>query len=318
MATSAPAPSCCDLLTTSQVVEPRLAASGSLLLSLPLGTYAMAAAPSLTWGGTALWRKAELHVTLLATEAANTCRDAGVDVVGLARRFQWRISRPGDGALLAEDDGEQRRSLVEWIKLPDFDVFRERVATAAGTRLPGTLPHITQYASTPRGIGLPDMATITRLRKADLRLPGIGERPPPRRPLVELRKDYQDGCTLLPPDLALQLGEHGQAVDAWLDHNDARSATILSAADPFGQQAHAGGNRLRHALLQSVLEREGIRALTVPGREDDDTRFDATWCLLDVEPARLDALLRAWEQFAAIRVTHGQPVELVAHPGLRD
>lgn len=294
-----------------------IASSGSVLLRLPVEDHVMARAASLDIDGCMLRRKRELHVTLLDADATSrvTAAIGRQRLLELARAQTWRITRGGDGAIII-DRKRRRCSLVEWIELPAFARLREALGEASGAHLPATLPHITQYASDARGIGLPDMAGIERLRAGSLRVPGVSNRTPGDDP-AQVRAEYRDGCSLLAPGVVARLGEASEAVNHWLEEQQAMSALLFSAADPFGTDASPRGNAVRWQLLDARLEADGIRAVAVAGKEDEGEPARLSACLLDPGDSAGDELLRDYEQLAAVQVQRGRAPTLLLHPALR-
>lgn len=293
---------------------------GSLLLHLPVDGYAFSAVPALRVGDADMRKKSELHLTLLNAEALQRIGEV-IDESSLLRMaadLDWTIVRSGDGALIASrDDGQARYSLVEWVELPAFHAFRSALARVSGTALPDTLPHITHYASDSEGIGLPDLACIERLKQADLRLPGIGGRTP-RASAAKVEASFADGSSLLPPDTIVRLGQQDGAIDAWLQRHQADAALLFSAADPFDCAASPRGNAVRWALLDAELAAQKIRAVPVLGKEDADEPARVSLCLLDLDDAAADRLLRRYEQLAAVHVQRKAAPELLLHPAIRE
>lgn len=291
--------------------------TGSLVLCLPLDAYAIAPTDTVQVGPHVLHRKNELHVTLFnaATLAALDTSLGGDAILREAERYRWQPVRSGDASLIVEVDRE-RYSLVEWITLDGFDALRDALAQAAGIPIPRTLPHITQYVSEGDGIGLPDMSTIARMRVADLRLPGVATRRPTES-AASVRRSYADGRSLLPPDVEVRLGEPDPAIATWLERHGARVAWIVSAADPFGEQADKRGNAVRWGLLEAALNRADVRSVATPGQDDDDEPVRISLCLLDADVEAIDAFLRDYEQLAAVCVPARAAPFLHLHPTLR-
>lgn len=130
-------------------------------------------------------------------------------------------------------------------------------------------------------------------------------------------KDYDDGCSVLPPDVRVEVGKHASAVDRWLRRHDAHWAFLFSVKAPFSGRDSMLGDRCRWAMLDACASSEGIRLLPVRAKEDPDGAFSISGCLLDVPVAVADRLLRDYEQLAGVRVEHGAKAELYCHPQLR-
>ena len=293
---------------------------GSLLLNLPRQAWRVHPAERVDLALGRMPVKDELHITLfnadvMAALVAKLGEDA---VLARARSQAWRPERCGDGALIHDEEGDAARtSLVEWLRLDGFDELRAGLARSAGIDIPRTRPHITQYSSDPRGIGLADMETIRRRQLASFRWPGIAPRLP-RTDADEVRRGYEDGCTLLPPDVAVEIGRREVRIDDWLQAHDASAAFILTVADPLGEPACKAGNGVRWALLDDELRRAGLRGIEVPGREDDDEPMRLSLCVPHVDETTIDRLLRDYEQLAAVRLARGCAPALYLHPALRE
>ena len=298
-------------------LRPCWMSSGSLVLPLPDPWRISTATLVPGADGSPLARKPELHVTLLdSRRAAEACQRLGADgVLQRASDIGWNFTRSGDAALLRDRD-DRRGSLVEWLQDAAFDAFREQVAADAGISVARTRAHLTHFASDARGIGLPDMAAIKRLHAADLRLPAIGSRTP-RADVATVRTQFEDGCSVLAAGIDVHLGRRDGAIDDWLATHRASTAVLFSAADPFGEAADTAGNRVRTALLHARLEQDGLRRLTVAGREDDDEALQRADCVLDPPLAALDALMRDYEQLAVVLLAMGEPPALHLHPALQ-
>lgn len=293
--------------------------NGSLLLPLDTQQFSFSGATQLPGpDGTLLQRKSELHVTLMDAEAVRqVCGRMPSDgLLAQARALDWAMDRTGDGAVLGTDDHEPRGSLVEWVDLPAMHALRAQVSASTDIALPDTRPHITHYASDDTGIGVPDMHTLQRLLRGGLRLPGVAPATPSTS-AQQVAKDYDDGCSVLPPDVRVEVGMHASAVDQWLRRHDAHSAFLFSVTAPFSGRDSLPGDQCRWAMLDAFVTSEGIRLLPIRTKDDRDDAFAISGCLLDVPVAVADRLLRDYEQLAGVRVEHGAKAELYCHPQLR-
>lgn len=311
--------SCCppDICVSAHAIH--FGDNGSLLLPLDTRQFAFSGAMQLPGpDGTSLHRKSELHITLMDSEAVRqVCGRMSSDgLLEQARALDWAIGRPGDGAVLGTDDREPKGSLVEWVDLPAMHALRAQVAASTGIGLPVTRPHITHYASDDKGIGVTDMDMLQCLLRGELRLPGVAPATPSTS-AQQVAKDYNDGCSLLPPDVRVEVGTHASAVDRWLRRHDARSAFLFSVKAPFSGCDSRLGDRCRWAMLDAFGASEGIRLMPIRAKEEPDDAFAISGCLLDVPVAIADRLLRDYEQLAAVRVGHGASAELYCHPQLR-
>ena len=295
---------------------------GGLLLPLLDAQWSARLPPALAWSGPTLRRKHEFHATLLNRACGSAARQALGDE-GARRLFQaqdWTLRRTGDARLLHKSGKPPAHSLIEVVDLPALAAFRSALADATGQALPPVPPHVTLYtAGKPEGIGLPDHATLERLQIARLRLPGIGNRPPPPLPdtleaayrATEYRVDEA-------PGLIIRIGEHQAACDALLDRHHVTRALLLSACNPYSEPGSEAGNQLRHALLAAELGNAGLRSLPAEGLDPSGQwPPEASLLVLGATPAQEDALLRDYEQHAAVVFQRGRVAELVWHREMR-
>lgn len=304
---------------SGQQLNPRQMASGSIVLPLP-ECYRLSSASSLPGPRMELRRKPEIHVTLLGSRLLRRLarRTSAEHLLALARDQAWVPARTGDGALMRDESRPSpQESLVEWIDLEGWEAFRASVAELMQEALPDTRPHITQYATNARGIGLPDMRSIARMKVAELRLPGIAPRAP-CTPSAEVAARFKEGCTLLREDVAVRIGEQSQPVDRWLHCHRATRALVFSAADPFDSKTDPSANAVRWALLRAEVEARGWRHVWVGGKEDDDESLSSAICFLDLADTAADALLRDYEQLAAVVIEKGREARLHVNPTAND
>jgi hypothetical protein len=150
--------------------------AGTLLL--PVAPEALPLpAPVLHLDGIELARKRELHVTIVGSALAARLR-AAPDHADASRaaiddtiaRLDWRWRRCRAWTLLCNREGGQRRhALVEHVALPAMAEFHRRLGESLGRQLPVPPAHVTLYtAGGGNGIGLPDAATLARLRVRDV------------------------------------------------------------------------------------------------------------------------------------------------------
>lgn len=294
-------------------------ASGSIVLVLP-DRYRLSDADALPGHSMLMKRKPEIHVTLLNSQLVHRlrCRTDAKALLHMANAVDWAITRGGDGALLRdESESLPRESLIEWIGLQGWKAFRHAVRQATQQALPEARPHITHFSSSPRGIGLPDMDTISRLHVAEVRLPGIAPAVPRHRGIEELETLFEDGCALLAPGVAARLNEHARDVDAWLAKHQAKRGLVFSAADPFDHESAPAANRARWAMLREYMRHKDLRHVWVGGKDDKEESVATSVCLLDARAQQQDTLLRDYEQLAAVLVESGKPTRLLPHPDLR-
>ncbi|MFL6591872.1 MAG: hypothetical protein ACJ8GK_04090 [Luteimonas sp.] len=152
--------------------KPRWTAARTLLLPLPAQAWRSLPA-QLRLDGFDLRRKGELHATIVGRAlgarirermaADARMRDAVTEAIA---GLDWQWQRCRAWALLEKRDGARcRRSLVEHLRMPAMADFHRRLGTLLDQTLPVPPPHVTLYiGGGAKGIGLPDEATLERLR----------------------------------------------------------------------------------------------------------------------------------------------------------
>jgi hypothetical protein len=152
--------------------RPHWTPAGTLLLGIADDALPLPE-PSLRLDGIEFTRKRELHATIVGHALGSRLRranagDAGmraaVDAAIAARDWRWRRCR--EWALLERHEGDRcRHSVIERIDLPAMADFHRRIGELLGDVLQVPPAHVTLYtAGGPKGIGVPDEATLARLR----------------------------------------------------------------------------------------------------------------------------------------------------------
>lgn len=120
------------------------------------------------------------------------------------------------------------------------------------------------------------------------------------------------------PPVCLRIHDEDSRHLGWLDRHQARSASILTAWNPFGQELGAAENALRQQGLQAAIEASGLHWL--PARGEDPLgswQPEPGFCVFDAPEALLDQWLCTFEQNAAVRLARSQGCQLVWHPEIR-
>lgn len=157
---------------------------------------------------------------------------------------------------------------------------------------PATAPAIVYPPAPPanRPVSLPDAATIRAYEQTNY-----------------LAEDN--------PPVCLRIGDDDLSHQSWLARYGARSASILTAWNPFGQElALAENQALQERLLTCILE-SGLR--WVPARGEDPLGSwtpEPGFCVFDADPAQLEEWLWRFRQNAAVRLELGRGCRLVWHP----
>jgi hypothetical protein len=156
--------------------RPHWTTAGTLLLAIAPQAWPLPA-PALQLDGIELQRKRELHATIVGSALAARVRqavaaDASIRAVidTAIGTLAWNWRRRHAWTLIAKREGAGRRhALIERIELPAMAAFHRQLGDALGEVLPVPPPHVTLYASAGgRGIGVPDPATLARLRVRDV------------------------------------------------------------------------------------------------------------------------------------------------------
>ena len=116
----------------------------------------------------------------------------------------------------------------------------------------------------------------------------------------------------------LRIGDPPGSHLAWLEMVGARSATILTAWNPLGQEkSRAENDKAQERLLASISARE-LRWLPASGEDPaGNWQPEPGYCVFDVPDPVLDEWLVTFRQNAAVQATRVDPCRLVWHPALR-
>jgi hypothetical protein len=142
--------------------------AGTLVLPIDPRDWAPPARP-LDVDGRVFVPKHELHVTVVGKALGARLREAilgrGIDEAALRRewaRQPWRLRRSGWRIRLRK---EAAGSIIEPVALPAMARMHAWLGRALGEALPVPPPHVTLYVrGDAEGIGVPDAATLARLR----------------------------------------------------------------------------------------------------------------------------------------------------------
>lgn len=120
------------------------------------------------------------------------------------------------------------------------------------------------------------------------------------------------------PPVRLRIHDDSALHQPWLARHQARSASILTAWNPFGQELSADDNAARQQRLQAAIAASGLRWL--PARGEDPLgswQPEPGFCVFDASPEQLDRWLIDFEQNAAVRIATDARCHLVWHPEIR-
>lgn len=145
-------------------------------------------------------------------------------------------------------------------------------------------------------------------------------RKPPPLPSAETITAYEQTDYLVDdqPPVCLRIGDDDQQHQPWLVRHGARSASILTAWNPFGQELPAAENDALQQRLQHTIVQSGLRWLPARGEDPKGSWTpEPGFCVFDVPAAMLDEWLQLFRQNAAVRLETGQGCALVWHPAIR-
>ncbi len=102
-------------------------------------------------------------------------------------------------------------------------------------------------------------------------------------------------------ELRLTIDRRSRDLIAWLRRQQARRVAILTACNPRSRQLGKRENAARNAALAEELRAYGLRFLAALGQPQSGAwPAEASFAILDIGPAKLDALGRRWGQNAAL------------------
>lgn len=114
------------------------------------------------------------------------------------------------------------------------------------------------------------------------------------------------------PDIVLRVGERSAALEALLEETGADTAAFVTAANPGGILADAGGNALSTEALYRAQEQAGYTCLAGEGRDpQDEWPAEPSVLVLGISRGEAEILGRSYEQSAIVFVEKGRPPELL-------
>jgi hypothetical protein len=116
----------------------------------------------------------------------------------------------------------------------------------------------------------------------------------------------------------VRIGDPASSHEAWLERMDARSATILTAWNPLGEEKTAEENDRAQAALREALGQRELRWLPASGEDPAGAwQPEPGFCVFDLPDELLDQWLVRFRQNAAVQVTRDRKCRLVWHPSIR-
>lgn len=116
----------------------------------------------------------------------------------------------------------------------------------------------------------------------------------------------------------LRIGQGAQEAAAWLLRHGARSATVVTAWNPFSCELTPEQNQERQLRLQQELASTALHTLAAQGQDKlSEWPAEPSLCVFDGTADQIDSWLVKFEQNAVVQVDHTGVCTLVWHPDLR-
>ena len=116
----------------------------------------------------------------------------------------------------------------------------------------------------------------------------------------------------------VRVGDPAKSHQAWLEKMGARSATILTAWNPLGEEKSPRETDQAQAALRAAIEERELRSLPASGEDPAGTwQPEPGFCVFDVPADVLDEWLMRFRQNAAVQFTREDRCRLVWHPAIR-
>lgn len=117
----------------------------------------------------------------------------------------------------------------------------------------------------------------------------------------------------------IRVGDPASSHQAWLEKMGARSATILTAWNPLGEEKSPAENDQAQAALRAAIDEQALRSLPASGEDPAGTwQPEPGFCVFDVPDDVLDRWLVQFRQNAAVQFTRDSRCRLVWHPAVRE
>lgn len=115
-----------------------------------------------------------------------------------------------------------------------------------------------------------------------------------------------------------RIGDRPEQHRGWLESRGARTATILTAWNPFGETTAADRNDRAQRRLLAAIAAAGLDWVPASG-EDPRGHWapEPGFCVFDAPPTLVDDWLVDFRQNAAVRIAADEDTRLVWHPAIR-
>jgi len=138
----------------------------------------------------------------------------------------------------------------------------------------------------------------------------------PLLPTPDLVASYEAALYEVAGDSPVLLRIGASAPQPWLQRLNAKTATLITAWNPFSQALEDSVNRARLQALTEAVGAEGLRHLPAQGRDPSGLWApEPGLCVLDASRALALQWLRDFDQFAAVIADAGS-CRLLWHPDI--
>lgn len=129
------------------------------------------------------------------------------------------------------------------------------------------------------------------------------------------RTDY---VVLHQPEVVIRIGATSERVQDLLATHGAKSATVITAYNPFSKQLASSENARRNEQLFGDIRAKSLSLLPAEG-QDPQGRWppEASFFVFDASTRALNGWLTKFQQHAAVRVQRRGPATLILHPAHR-
>ena len=120
------------------------------------------------------------------------------------------------------------------------------------------------------------------------------------------------------PEVALHIGDGASTHSEWLNRHKAKTATIITAFNPFSAALSEEANEVRQKTLKSQVRAAGLSYLEAAGH-DPSGKWppEASICVWDAPENLLDDWLIEFGQYAVVQVSLAENCGLLWHPDIR-
>jgi hypothetical protein len=125
---------------------------------------------------------------------------------------------------------------------------------------------------------------------------------------------YRALASDIAPAAEVHIDAPSDKTDNWLADVGARSATFVTACNPFGERVSAEVNRDANAEFESDLKLSHLRYVPAKGDASSGEWTEPGFCVFDATDEQIAQWLTAWRQNAVVHVERGESPELIWHP----